>query len=375
MRSNQNRLYMLCLTLIFANSIFAQYHFKSQILSEMSQAISLPSRIEGSEYGCVDAGTYRGQKIHCDLTKDKQIVHIGFNLFAQEMKVETNRIVCDFLERYLLQIKCIETTFLQEDRLRDDKFLIEQGSLSVVSKITPNTAFSLEMQDYKYYRATWFTETGKVLLKVAFPINYELLLGLPKVEIEKQFKQRVLASSHSSKKGLTPELEPYQDGIYRNCPISHYHIPSLNTAQYYKRVNESKYVPCFESTHKWYSAANLFQGLVNTQNEYQLYVEQNLYGFKKESFTIPLAKWLDYCAEQKLEIFFAVEEEREDGAKALLIAHSKELGFNHMLSLIIPDNFIQKHNSIIKATLNAYIPTQNVKELYQTYKSRSRKRI
>ena len=77
----------------------------------------------------------------------------------------------------------------------------------------------------------------------------------------------------------------------------------------------------------------------------------------------------------KLDVYFAVEEEHEDGLRALLIAHSRDLGFNHMMSLLIPDNFVQKRNAILKATLNAYIPTQNVKDLYQQYVAKPKKKI
>lgn len=73
--------------------------------------------------------------------------------------------------------------------------------------------------------------------------------------------------------------------------------------------------------------------------------------------------------------YVAVEEERKDGLKLLLIAQCRDLGFNHMLSIIVPWNFVDNRKSVLKAQLNAYIPTNNVKDLYQQYKQKPKKKI
>jgi hypothetical protein len=77
----------------------------------------------------------------------------------------------------------------------------------------------------------------------------------------------------------------------------------------------------------------------------------------------------------KMTTYFAVEEEREDGIKALFIAQSRDLGFNHVLSLVIPYDFVINKKCVIKATLNAYIPTQNVAELYKQYVEKPKKKL
>ena len=66
-----------------------------------------------------------------------------------------------------------------------------------------------------------------------------------------------------------------------------------------------------------------------------------------------------------MNIFFAVEEEREDGILAIVVAQCKELGFNHLLSVVIPDKFVNDQNAVLKVRLTPYIPTHNVKTLYQ----------
>ena len=88
-----------------------------------------------------------------------------------------------------------------------------------------------------------------------------------------------------------------------------------------------------------------------------------------------LSQWLDYCKEQNLKVYFAVEEEREDGIKVMVIAQSNELCYNHLLSVILRNDFVQNPNSMLKAKITPFIPTHNIKDLYQKeIQKRSKKR-
>jgi hypothetical protein len=58
----------------------------------------------------------------------------------------------------------------------------------------------------------------------------------------------------------------------------------------------------------------------------------------------------------------------------MVIAQSRELGFNHLMSVVIPDKFTADRNCILKARLTPYIPIHNVKELFSK-ESKNRKKI
>lgn len=296
-----------------------------------------------------------------------------FNLFSVDVKAEYPSVVYDFLERYLYEIDSLQKHHEYIDqRLRDDKVLFITGSAATIHSVTPDMMFGINKVDGKFYDVAWRDSLGSTILEIAFPMQYELLLGKPKVEIEKDFKSTL--SNHRNFMPLSYDQETtdtLEDGCLMTNPVTNYYVESLNTATYYKE----KDVPTFCKEDKWHSAANLFQGSIKDVEKYTLYIEQNLYGFKTVNYTIPLVQWLAYCQNMKLTTYFAIEEEREDGLKALVIAQSQDLGFNHMISLIIPDNFTEKRDCVIKGTLNAYIPTQNIKDLYQQYKEKPRKKI
>ena len=297
-------------------------------------------------------------------------------LFSDEMKTAYPSAVYDFLERYLYDISRRPRGYELTQRMADDKVSVIEGSLDNISKLSPEMPFSLTRHEDAGYDVCWTDTLGNTLLGLQFPIQFELLLGQTKAEIEKTMRQQLASCSDvASPQPLTSELETLSDGYFRTIPVSHYYVESLNTATYYQKEKDGTMQPIYDKKQKWYSATNLFHGLISETSDYRFYIEQNLYGFNKQSYTISLNQWLNYCVVNKLTLYFAIEEEREDGLKALLIAQSHDLGFNHMLSIIIPDNFVEKRNVTLKATMNAYIPTDNVKDLYQQYKEKPKKNI
>ena len=277
----------------------------------------------------------------------------SYHIFSEEVKKDYPSVVYDFLERYLYEIDSIASAgepIMQH--LHDDKVIVTEGDISVASLLTPQTPYTMSASDDRYYQVGWFDTIGNVMLGLAFPMQYELLLGKPKVQIEKEVKQLLpLFNSYTPVPCNIESLRMNKDSVWEADPTSFYYIESLNTGCYYRRLDSNLFRPIFDSSDLWRSAANLFQGVVDSIDSYKLYVEQNLYGYQKDHYMIGLRQWLAYCQAMKLDIYFGVEEEREDGLKALLIAHSRDLGFNHMMSLIISDNFVSKSNIVIKATL------------------------
>jgi hypothetical protein len=312
------------------------------------------------------------------------IVHIhlvnaqSFRLFAPEVKQEYPSVVYDFLERYLYELDSLQREGIAiHQRIADDKVFFFEGQPNSVNEITADMGFSIKTLEGKSYEVSWTDSAGKIVLGLYFPMQYELILGKPKNIIETELKSEIMKSVNIVKSyDYTDEdFETLANGYYISKYNTHYYLKDLNTATYYIKDAEGVYSPFFNDSEKWYSAANLFQGHIKDIFGYKIFVKQNLYGFKYDCFTIPLEKWLGYCNAMKMTTYFAVEEEREDGIKALFIAQSPDLGFNHVLSLVIPYDFVTNKKCVIKATLNAYIPTQNVAELYKQYVEKPKKKL
>jgi len=297
------------------------------------------------------------------------------HIFSDEVKTMAPPIVYDFLERYLYEVSKASRGYDFYRKMADDKVVVRDGSLDNIGKLSPTTLFTITRYEDKGYDISWHDEKGHVLLCIQFPIQYELLLGKPKVEMEKKFKAE-LASQDKAFTCTTPtdSLAPLAgtEEIYSSTPVVHYYVKDLNTASYFWKQNDVM-VPVFSKDYKEFSAANIFLGVINNVSDYVLHVEQKLYGFKSQSFIVKLTQWLNYCKENQLTVYFGIEEEREDGFKALLIAQNRDLGYNHMLSIILPDNFLEKQDCVFKAVANAYIPTDNIKNLYNEQAKKNKK--
>ena len=271
--------------------------------------------------------------------------------------------IMDFLETYFVELKNVKGTTIT-DKMADDKVHFRKGRLSDYYSLCDSVPFTISLVD-KHYEVSWLKD-GNAFITVVFPAQYNLIMGKSQKEIQQGFRSAIISAKHKEEKWLinTEQLEPYNDSIWF-AKHENYELESLNDATYYIKCGEDKaYCPLFDSKQKEFSAANLFQGIADGVDR-KIYVEQSVYGMTIVNYTIMLSQWLDYCKEQNLKVYFAVEEEREDGIKVMVIAQSNELCYNHLLSVILRNDFVQNPKSMLKAKITPFIPTHNIKDLYQ----------
>lgn len=315
--------------------------------------------------GYHDVGRYNNRILTVGVSSDSTIFHIGYKLFAEEMRSQIPSEVYNFLERYLLELDCIGTEGILQQYLVDDGVRIIEGNLQNAKRITPSTPFSFTRIDNVYYDINW-TEGAKTLLRLQFPINFELLLGTRKSELELKLQEMLTSESSSflpSVEKRSVEIQP--DGYFRSSPLETYELETLNTASYYERNDSNTFVPVYDDEQHEYSLHNLFRGMV--ENQYSISIKQYLYGYKQTDYTVSLAQWLNYCKSKSLRIYVGVEQNQDDDStyKVLIVAQSDALAYNHLLAVIVPKNFMAVPNATFDATLNGFIPTHNIKTLYQ----------
>ena len=250
----------------------------------------------------------------------------GLKLFSSEMRDAASyphQIVMDFLERYFgKELPALKNTTL-EHKMADDKVYFRRGNATNLYQIKDTMPFSISLLE-NYYEVKW-----EPIVTVVFPAQYDLLLGIQKDEAAQKLKESILTAPIRTNSQIVPtNLHLNEDGVWVSTS-EYFELKSLNDAIYYNKVHAS-YKPIFETTHLEYSAANLFHGLI-TDVDYRMYVEQSIYGMKTINYTLSLQQWLNYCAQFGMRIYFAVEEQREDGILAIVVAQSRELGFNHLL--------------------------------------------
>ena len=156
------------------------------------------------------------------------------HLFTDTLKQVISPTVCNFLERYLYQASQSKRGYDFYQHMADDKVIIRGGSLDNIKRLSQDALFEINRYEDKGYEVGWKDVDGNMLLSLQFPINYELLLGMPKVEIEKTMKEQLKACADTTAKAPSDSLfEKISGDLYSSQPVEHYYVESLNTAKYY----------------------------------------------------------------------------------------------------------------------------------------------
>lgn len=362
----------VCLMMGLSWSVHAQ-SYQSKLLKRIAQLVNPVIRIDSTDnLGYCQAGKYRGHDLVAQCDSENNVLHLGLKLFNRQYDFGVNPSVLDFLERYYLELT-VEKETDRNTKMADDKVFFRKGKPSDLLNITDSTAFSITTSE-KFYEVAWMDKSGIPIVELAFPVQYDLIYGMSQSEIQNLMKSFIRQAPVVPlvEKDLSKLTE--QSSHIFTLSKHHYVIESLNDAVYYRK-KRNEYLPLFDKQHKEQSAANLMMGII-PDVDYRMVVTQSVYGLKSIQYTVSLQQWLNYCRYQHLQLYYTVEEEREDGLLALLIAHSEELGYNHLLSMIIPDKFVDnKDETILKVKMTSFIPTHNIKDLYQQYSVKKRKII
>lgn len=370
----RKRLLSILLTAFVGLSTVGAQHaaFHSKLLEKIGKSIGY-TPVDTLHAGTYPAGTALGKPLIAEYDSRHTVVNLGFHLFSQEMKQLYASDVYSFLERYFLELYVWKDKSTLQLKLNDDKVFFTSGSIASLKNIDVSTSCSISRTEDKYYEVTWTDQKGNRILSVAFPIQYELLLGMPQVEIANTIYDRIVTAPEYADTISEQQLEAISDCIYRTTPKKHYELESVNDCRYFRKDKVGRYQLIMDSSDIEHSVTNAFLMLSKCNNPMK--VEQSVYGFKELNYTITLQQWLRYCHSASSTIYASIEEEYDDGYKVLIIAQNKDLGFNHLLSVLVPRNFLEKPTAEFKCKLNAFVPTHNVKNLYQQYKKKTKKKF
>lgn len=352
-----------------------QSRFSSNLLAKLAKDINYHPD-DSLKQGLYKVGAVWGKDIIAECDTDHVVNHLGIRLFDPLMKREVSPLIYNFLERYFLELYCWKDKQSLRQKLDDDKVFFIKGQVSDLGTVTENSLFSISRVENKYYEVSWKRAANETpFLAIAFPVQYELLLGMPQSEIEMTMHESIIQAPSYTNKHTVGEMTLLKDCVYvtSNATKEYYELPDVNTYCYFKKSDSGQYQPICDSLYTDYTATNLFHILTEANNPIK--IEQSLYGFKKIEYIVSLRQWLNYCHAENFTVYTAVEAEYDYGTKVLVIAENEDLGYNHVLSVIVPKTFLSNPTLEFSAKLNAFITTHNVKNLYKTYKKGTKKKF
>lgn len=362
--------YFACILLFvleFCNLPAQNAKFRTNLLESLAEKIQFSPK-SGLKNVIVEVGVLHNQPLYANIDDKGIIAHIGYRFFPEELKLK-NKGVLEFIERYFLELSLCSDNYQRNQKMQDDKFFFLCGNYPECFSLINNTDFKLSKVDKKYYEATW-SKDGVDKLSIAFPIWCELLTGMPLTEIQRTLYQSVKESPDSLHlvEDFTDMIR-LKDGVYGTNPVEHYELAELINRRYYLKNDSSEFSSIFDAYHLNYSIANLFH-IPNLGYGRELQIKQTIYGFKSITFTVGISEWVSYCLNEDMNVYFAIEDETIESVKAVILAENKNWGYNHLLSVTVPRDFINNPAIKLTATLNAFIPTHNVRDLYQEYKDK-----
>lgn len=304
-----------------------------------------------------------------------EISHIGLSLFSDATKFLLDPSICNFLERYLLEL------ILQEDNRAVERKLAEYhitllfdgkpfGSSNLLSlgnileQMDMPVKFSLRHQD-KRAEASW--RFGRHTLNMSFPLYRELIDGTDKKESDDNVYHQLQTAVFDSVT-VTDEpvdgrnLQPLKEGRIWVSKGEVFLVQPLSSDRYYVKSG-SNYRPVFQKEYPEYSANNLFLTYRNGKNK-SLLITHRKYGRFTPEITIPLLNFLQCFSDEFVTYCHTGHNSKGELETIVVFSHTK-LNYIHLLRVAIDEQQLFAANPVLKADFYSNIPQQYIRTLLQ----------
>lgn len=308
-----------------------------------------------------------------------QIDHIGLQLFARQLMEENPSPVYHFVERYLLELCLMKEQTAVARRLKEEKVNLRFGKRrkktvgEELTELLPRlmksrNSLMILNSDNRY--TVSFYDGDLLLLALRFPIQYELLWGMGKKEVESHFYADLLhyvstlpTGETAAADSLLPadeayRLVPHTDGCL-SLPGEFYGVEAMNDTRFYRKRADGCYAPLRDPRYPEESVRNLF--LLPVASSPKASVTQYLYGRRRLTFELPLDHLLSYCRAMGCRTYVGIERLDEQGVAGTAILQNSTYGYCHLLYFETGASVL---SGAISISLYAYVPTHNVAALF-----------
>lgn len=363
-------------------TMFAQgLHSKNTYLSKELKTIAEKAAIisftdtlsEGIHYRCI---TYKNSALTVIVNKG-EVVHIGYSVFTPTQRALIDSYECNFVERYALTQKLPMERVRTNDELmkQDNVVFLRKGSFDTMKCIMADTTLSICVNKQNNRNVISWSKNGELICEIGFPSSYKLLLGMEMDELDAKLKGDIL----STKVFMTDSLCEFQPGElvksvtndYYVRKGTYYYFAELNSNCYLQPVSDNNldnmYKIMFNDQYPQQSLANMMTttALANNLN---LQIRQEVYGKHDSLFQVPLIQYVAYCLERGCKPYFCVIREKEGIMDCELIMNNDYLQYNHVMRMNVATADVRSRSGIIKARLDAYVPTHYLNNLFNDSK-------
>ena len=300
--------------------------------------------------------------------------HIGVSLFSQETKKLIGNQLCDFIERFFLELceqngsESIKSKLLEYGvkLTYDGKEYGNAGFVSIsriLNELDMPASFSLNLQE-KQGQGTWFY--GNHTLEMTFPLYRELIEGTDKSESDEKLyvmiSETISIPACNEESNIDDrELSPYQNGIFVKKG-ERFQVMALSSDRYYVKDDE-KYVPLFSEKYPLQSMNNLFLTCKHSERV-SLQITHRQYGHFTPEVTVSLLSFLSLFQEDFTRLAHTGFD-KVGKMETIVVFNHKTLNYIHMLRVKASQQDVFSKRPVLKADLYTNIPQHYLKTLLQ----------
>lgn len=347
----------------------AQVKCANKILTELVE--SLP------DIG-LDQG-FTGEVIVPEVSKKKPVVvhrsndgvinHVGIKFFNRDIISKHPSPIYYFVERYFLELMLMPSQEeisskmkLEHVKITSEIFSLKSlknGLQDIVAAVSHDLSVYITCNN-NHYSVSCMND-NKLLAKISFPVRYELITGYTKLEAENSIYPDLLMSGKKEYEPLTGEyMSTYKDNLY--CAHEDYYVTEdIISTTYYNKVNE-EYIPVYSTDYLKESVYNLF----NTGYDWGVEAEivQDMYGNKKNRFTVPLAQLANFLKSKNCSLYTGVRKYDKSNIEGVLMAVNMELGYQHIMMFTLEKSIIDNQKGgKVKIKMYSYVPIHNISSI------------
>ncbi len=299
--------------------------------------------------------------------------HIGISLFSKETKLMINPIICNFVERMMLEL-CMKSNIAEMKSFLSHKHIkialngIEFGNKSftsikeILEDIEIPSQFFINKSGRNFILTIEYNKNN--IFKIEFPASRELIHGTDKKESDDKLSALLSNDKSHTVNPITKSVDKKDLRIVGNGPI--YELPgnafmteALKSTTYYID-DKNKMIALYDIKYLASSLRNLFMGV--TSKNPSLMITHRKYGNFTPEFKISLSDFLNKF-DKEFDHYVGISRNDDGKIQCVLILHNKVYDYINMLISTIDDRDLKKLDNI-PSDFYSNIPQHYIKSLF-----------
>lgn len=346
--------------LLLSISAWGQVQFATARLQTMAGLLALEK--DKLTVGENDGYYHLGYPLNVRVNKWNEVEHIGYKLFTQDVRKSNPLPVYDFLERYFLELDLLRDMD-KSMRLAIDKVQLSNKNLSIIHTFDGSETLNIDILSLKKYQVVW-SKDGLNILTVTFDMDYQLLSGCNSVEAEQKLIRELQRHQFEGQQELAVDFpEANQSNSFWQVNDGTYILEEIRHTLYYHKNENGRWKLVCDAGHPVWSTFNLMLSR-DMDNDCNLDLIVDLYGYKEKEMMVSLRKWIDFCCMQGCKSYLGIKTNQESKITGTVFMVNEKMGYNHMLTIEVCKDVFASRKGNIRSRLYAYIPLHNVSDDY-----------